>query len=92
MPEEYLASTNGLHGLHTPKTVSIDELGASCDERLRCFSLAKAEHDFARLTQPSREAGKIAITRDDAKAVYVGLTVGALVQEVHGIDDDGAVR
>ena len=55
-------------------------------EGIRGLLLAHADDDLAGLAEAARQAGEIAVRRDDAEPVHIGG-----VEEVHRVDDEGRV-
>jgi hypothetical protein len=64
-----------------------NELVASRDERVWGFAFPEPINDLAGLTQASGKSSEIAVTADETEAIYI-----ASVQQVHGVDDESAVR
>ena len=67
--------------------VYIRELAAGGDKALRRFLLAHAEHKDFGFAESRREARKVGVRGDNAEAVKT-----PLIEQVHGIDDEGGVR
>ena len=68
------------------KVLGIDEDVAAVDKGLGRRTLADAHDEEAHLPDPGRQAGIIAVARDDAEAVDQ-----VAMEDVHGVDDHGAV-
>ena len=69
------------------ENLGVDELVAGGHEGLRRLALAETEDELPVLAEPGRDAREVRVARDDAEAVQV-----LRVEEVHGVDDHGAVR
>ena len=72
--------------LFRQQVFGIDEHLAGIDESARRVFLADAHHEKAFFTDAGGEAGVIAVAGDQAEAIHA-----AGVQDIHGVDDHGAV-
>ncbi len=84
-----LSRRGGIHNLLIGfvDQVKQDKFVTGVRQRQRRFGLAHTQHIFLLLPQTHRQTGKITVTRDQTKAVYL-----ILIEQIHRVNDHCNVR